>query len=587
MRSVFRVLNEALSILTKKERKKLAILTLIVMGMSLFELVGVVSILPFMSVATNPDVIETNSTLNFFYNYFNFQSTNRFLVALGVLSITALVIGNGFRALSNFLLIRFAHMQNYALSKRILESYLSMPYEYFLSQNSSNLTRNVINEVQQVVTQFFIPFFRAIGRLFAASFIIIFLIVIDPLLALVTSFTLGGAYVVIYKLLKNKIEKMGKERVQMNKRRVRIVSEASGGIKEIKLMNKENVYLDEFARPSIQFARAQSFSAVISELPRHLLEVIAFGGILAISIYLIGTRAHYSEALTITSLYAFAGYKLMPALQEIFNAATKIKFSLPTLREVKKNIKEEIFLTQPQSKEHLSFEDTVELKNIHFSYKGSKTQALNGVSFSVKANTTVGVIGATGSGKTTLIDVILGLLKPSMGEIFIDGKKLDRSNLAAWQANIGYVPQFIYLTDDTVAANIAFGVKAEDRDDEKIKEVSRLAQISGFIETQMPKGYETVVGERGIRLSGGQRQRIGIARALYHNPSLLVFDEATSALDSQTESEVMKAIESLSGQKTIIMIAHRLSTLKSCDVIIELDRGAVKNQEDKVLEVTV
>jgi ABC-type multidrug transport system fused ATPase/permease subunit len=277
----------------------------------------------------------------------------------------------------------------------------------------------------------------------------------------------------------------------------------------------------------------------------------------------------------------------MPALQEIFSAVTKIRFTMPVLGLVEKSLNSAPEFASKVGKKQgvLKLKNNLCLKNISFRYFGSSFDALKNITLVVKANTTVGIVGPTGSGKTTLVDLVLGLLRPSEGKIYIDGEELNQDNLSTWQADIGYVPQSIYLSDDTIERNIAFGVPEHEIDFEQIKKVARLAQIDEFIESQLPKAYKTFVGERGVRLSGGQRQRIGVARALYHGPDLLVFDEATSALDDETEKALIDSIERLSGQKTILMIAHRLSTLERADQTIRIEKGMIVTKTSQNSEI--
>lgn len=579
MRGGIKILKKTLGLLTAKEKKKLLMLSLVTMLLSLVELIGVVFIFPFMSVATNPKVIETNQYLNLAYQKVGFQSETAFLVALGVLAILSLVVGNSFKALSTYLLLRFGNMQNHYLSKRMLGSYLSRPYEYYLNQNSSDLIKNVVSEVNVVVSGVLTPLLNAVGRIFAAFFVIVTLVLIDPILAILVAFVVATSYFIIYQMFKKKISKMGRSRTKENKKRIRIISEASGGIKHIKLMNKEFVYLNDFERPSKKYALSKTFEKVIGDIPKLFLEVIAYGGILLVVIYLVTSYENRGDAIAMTSLYAVAAYKLMPAFQKIYKAITSIKFSVSALDAVAKNMT--FFSTtiiRRKSNERMSFDSTLELRDVDFSYLNAKNKALTGVNLKICANNMVGIIGSTGSGKTTLVDIILGLLSPSHGEIYVDGNLLTQDNIHQWQANIGYVPQHIYLSDATVAENIAFGLPLNEINEDCLVRAAKLAQIHDFITNELESGYQSLVGERGVRLSGGQRQRIGIARALYNDPSFLVFDEATSALDMKTEGEVMKSIEGLGGKKTILMIAHRLSTLKKCDVVIELEKGIVKSK---------
>lgn len=574
MKAFLNVVENCISLLNPSEQKKLYVLTIAVSLMSLFELVGVASILPFMSVAVNPESIETNKYLSFVYQFLNFESKQRFLIFLGIGSLCALVFGNVLRALSNYMLLKFAYMQSHFMEVSVFENYLSQSYEFYLSQNSSDLTNTVTSEVNQVVNGVFVPLLRAFGRFTTALFIIAMLVMLDPKVAFIMATLLGLAYLGVYRVLKKKITQLGKERESAGRARFKYLNEASGGIKEVKLMGKENIFLKLFSTPSERFAYGLAHNAIVGELPKYILEVIAFGGIITLVMYLIATKGT-GQAITLSSLYAFAGYKLMPALQEIFNSLTKIKFYYPIVQTLTKKLKSEKSNFKTEDSQFLKFKDLIEIKNLSFKFSASTKLILENVSLSISANTTVGIIGPTGSGKTTLVDLILGLLTPSQGEIKIDGVALKKNNLRSWQDQIGYVPQFIYLTDDTIEANIAFAVPKDQVDREKVRRACELAQISRFIEDELPQKYQTIVGERGMRLSGGQRQRLGVARALYHNPSLIVFDEATSALDNETEKALMESIENLSGKKTIIMIAHRLSTIEKADQVIKIEKGQV------------
>ena len=568
------VVKRCLALFAHDERKNLYFLTAIVAAMSLVELIGVVSILPFMSVVTNPESIISNKFLFNTYQYFNFQTETGFLLFLGGFALAALVIGNSVRALSSYMLVKFSQMQNHHLGTRILNNYLSQPYEYYLKTNSSDLIKIVLDEVSQFINSIVQPMLKGFARCCTAIFLIAMLVFVNPKVAIIMGLVLGTCYLVLYQLLKKRISSLGKQRVQFNRQRYRIISEVSGGIKEVKLMNHEETYLSEFDNPSEGYAITQSYNSLIGELPKYALEVVAFGGILSTVMYLIATQGQ-AQAISLTALYAFAGYKLMPALQEIFSSVNKVKFSLPVLKLVEESLhaNEQIIKSTFTEDAKLAFTKGLELKNVYFQYANTDSQTLKNINLEIKANSTVGIKGPTGSGKTTLIDIILGLLIPSQGKILIDGVEISSENLRAWQQQIGYVPQSIYLLDNTIAANIAFGIPEKERNLEKIKMAANLAQISTFIETELPKSYQTQVGERGVRLSGGQRQRIGIARALYHDPSLLVFDEATSALDHETEKAVMESIEKLAGKKTILMIAHRLSTLAGVDQVVELNNG--------------
>lgn len=576
MKSLVRIIKNSIALLTKSERHQLFFLLIAIALMSFFELVGVASIFPFMSVALDPDSIETKSYLHFVYQKLNFTSHKDFLLFLGAGTICSLIIGNILRAIANYMLLKFAHIQAHSLGYRIFQSYLKRPYESHLLNNSSQLVNVVISEVGQLITGVFLPLLKAFGRLTTSLCIISMLIILDPMVAIIMAIFLGLAYFIVFHFFKRKIMQLSKERGEMGAARFKSLSEASGGIKEVKLMGKESFFLNEFSNPSKRFAYGQAHNAIVGDLPRYILEVIAFGGIISLVMYLLAKKGA-QEAITLSSLYAFAGYKMIPSLQEIFNSLTKVKFNYPIVKLIKSSIDETF--EENLGSEKVTFKESIELSNLSFQYKMSDSLVLKDINLKIKFNSTVGIIGPTGSGKTTLVDLILGLLGPTSGCIKVDGVPLSKSNLRSWQDQIGYVPQFIYLTDDTIKANIAFGIRDDQIDLDKVKKAAELAQISSFIETDLPLGYQTIVGDRGVRLSGGQRQRIGVARALYNNPSLIVFDEATSALDNETEKALMDSIESLSGKRTIIMIAHRLTTIEKANQVIKIDKGQIVDRE--------
>ena len=351
------------------------------------------------------------------------------------------------------------------------------------------------------------------------------------------------------------------------------VSEAFGAAKEVKVRGLEKKFIENFSSSAYIYARIDSHVQVISELPRYILEAIAFGGILLIILYMMAQSGNFTSALPIISLFAFAGYRLLPALQMIYVSFTQLTFVGPTLNRIYDDLKNlKPFLT---SKDNvvLSLNKKLSLNNINYSYPNSSRTALTNFNLEIYAKSTVGLVGATGSGKTTTVDIILGLLEAQKGTLEVDGKIITKKNSRHWQRSIGYVPQHIYLSDDTIAANIAFGVEPSDINQENIEKASKIANLHSFVINQLSEQYQTTIGERGVRLSGGQRQRIGIARALYHNPQVLILDEATSALDNETENIVMEAVNNINKDITIILIAHRLSTVKKCDNIFLIENG--------------
>ena len=344
------------------------------------------------------------------------------------------------------------------------------------------------------------------------------------------------------------------------------------------MLGLEDAYLRRFRRPAAVFARTQALAAILGTIPRYVLEAVAFGGMLIIVLVLLArAEGRLEEAIPVLGVFAFAGVRMFPAMQKVYDSFTKLRFGGYALDALHRELTESrpAHPLPAQKGEALDLKERLTLENIYYSYPSTDKPALNGLSMSIDALTTVGVVGGSGAGKTTAVDVILGLLWPQDGVLRVDGVVINEHNRRAWQRSIGYVPQHIFLADETVAANIAFGVPRKQIDMDAVKRAARLSELDRFVTEELPQGYETMVGERGVRLSGGQRQRIGIARALYYDPSVLVFDEATSALDNLTERAVIDAVHNLSGAKTIIMIAHRLTTVQRCNEIILLEEGQI------------
>jgi ABC-type multidrug transport system fused ATPase/permease subunit len=335
------------------------------------------------------------------------------------------------------------------------------------------------------------------------------------------------------------------------------------GIKEIKLLGREQAYLDRFHGPSVRNAKHQGTNQTLAEVPKYLIEGVAFGGILALALYLHSTRANLGEVLPVLGLYAFAGYRLMPAAQTIYQGVARLRFGSAVIDDVYADLHGH----KPQSREDAASTDrivprsSIALRDVNFAFPGAERPALKGMNLEIPVGAKVGIVGTTGSGKTTTVDLILGLLRPTEGGLMVDDQLITASNLRAWQRSLGYVPQEIFLNDATVAQNIAFGIPVGKIDHSQVERAARMAELHDFVTQEMPEGYHTMVGERGVRLSGGQRQRIGIARALYHQPEVLILDEATSALDGFTENIVMEAVHNLGVRKTVILVAHRLSTV--------------------------
>ena len=576
------ILKTFFDLLTPRERRNLYLLFCAVLVMAGLEVVSVGSIMPFLQVAADPASVHENAYLSWAYETVGFADTNSFLIALGLAALVALVVSNAFIVFTTWVLYRYVWGRNHSLSRRLLRSYLYRPYEYFLTRNSAELGKNILEEVKEVTSSMLMPALRGGAKGVVALFIIGFLFFVDPVVAGMVTGVLGLAYAGVYYAVRDQLDCTGAERVKANTKRYQFVSEAFGGIKEVKLRGKEETFLDQYNAPSRHYARVQAHYRVIKRAPRYILEAVAFGGIILIAVYLIAVQNNIRQVIPMLGLYAFAGYRLMPALQQVFKGLASARFNTAALEKIHEDLQKRAGTaphvsangTPEATEAPLTLDDRLVLEDISFTYPGAEEPAIKDLSLEIPSHTTLGFVGKTGSGKTTTVDLILGLLHPQQGMISVDGTPLrEGGTIRRWQQDIGYVPQQIYLADDTVARNIAFGVPEEDIDRDAVRDAARWAHIHDFITGELPNRWQTVVGERGVKLSGGQRQRIGIARALYHRPSVLVFDEATSALDQATEASVMEAIYALEGYHTILVIAHRLSTVKRADNIVMLERG--------------
>ena len=575
------IYKKLLFLLSDPERKNALFLLVMILIMALLDMIGVASILPFMAVLTNPDIIETNSFLNNIFQIsknIGVENKQQFLFLLGIVVFSLLVFSLIFKALTNYLQVRFVQLGQYNISKRLVEGYLNQPYTWFLSRNSADLGKTILSEVDQVVGSGIAPAIDLIAKGMVIIALITLLIIADPKLAIVVGFTLSAVYGLIFYLIRRYLNRIGKERLRSNELRYTSISEAFGAAKQVKVGGLEQTYIGRFSNPAQIYAMTQVYFKVLNQLPRFFLEAIAFGGILLSILYLMGRSGNFNTILPIISLYVFAGYRLLPAIQQIYASFTRLTFVGPSLDKLHEDIKNLSPYKTNQDQAVLTLNKKITFNNIDYNYPKSSRTILRNINLSINAKTTVGIVGATGSGKTTTVDIILGLLNPQKGNLKVDEKIITKQNSKSWQRSIGYVPQEIYLSDDTIAANIAFGVDDKIVKQEAVERAAKIANLHQFVIEELPKQYQTTIGERGVRLSGGQRQRIGIARALYHDPKLLILDEATSSLDNQTERAVMEAVNNLSKNITIIIIAHRLSTVMKCDKIFLLEKGELKNE---------
>ena len=568
-------------LLTKNEQKKLMRLFFVVLFMGLVELLGLTSILPFVAMLSDPSIVENNSILNSAYqasSIFGIENKKQFLFFSGVLTFILLVFSLFVKSLTTYLQINFTASTKYNIEKRIITGYLNQSYSWFLDRHSADLGKNILSEVNTVVQGGIRPMIDLIAGSMVAILVVILLIVVDPKLALIVGLILGSTYLIIYLLIRGYLNFIGEERLKANRWRFTMVTEAFGAIKEIKIGGMEQAYINRYAAPAKKLTKYEAIFSVLTQLPRFAIEAVSFGGLILIVLYLMAKSNNFLNIVPIIALYALAGYRLIPLLQRIFISINALRYVSPPLNSLNEEFQQLKTLSLSENKEILQFKKEIKLNQVNFAYSNVQKQTLRNINIKIPMGSYTGIVGATGSGKTTLIDIILGLLEPQDGKLEVDDKIIDENNRRAWQRSIGYVPQQIFLTDDTIAANIALGLNLKDIDQNKVEKAAKISSLHEFIINDLPLKYQSIVGERGVKLSGGQRQRIGRARALYHDPQVLIMDEATNALDNITEQTVMDTVFKLKRERTIILITHRLSSVKNCDNIILVEKGEIKQQ---------
>lgn len=573
------MLQKLNAMLVRREKIKLFILLAASLFMSLLGALGIAPIMPFIALAAQPDIILNNEIAKQILVYFPFINTENILLYAGILVIIFIIISTGATLGFRWLSARIAWGISNTMALRLLEDYCYSPYEIFLTKDTSKMSFKILNEINTFTLGILLPIAHLCSSLFSTFFLFALLLVVDHQISLIIMLSLGATYVIIYLLFKKSITALGMKRVGQASDRFLAGEEILQNIKTTKVFGKEMFFLQKFSRASHKFTEARSKAPLFMHTPKALIETITFGGIVAVILY-IDTRGGLTAYLPKLSLFALAGYRLLPSLQQVYFSLTDIKFHLPGLDELYSDISELPFDLAKEAKRvtppgSIPYEHGIFLKNIRFAYPGTEKALFQDLNLEILKGQRIAFIGSTGSGKSTLVDLIMGLLQPQEGHVFIDDKILQKSDWVAWRRRVGYVPQEIFLINDSIRKNIAFGLYDNEISDTGLYEAARIADIKDFIENELDEKYETVAGERGIRLSGGQKQRIGLARALYHKPDVLVLDEATSALDNKTERAIMRSIDRLPLDLTIIMVAHRLTTVKDCDKIYVLNHGEI------------
>lgn len=578
----FGPLSKGYEMLNAEERRALLGLIAIIAIAGLGSAGMIAAIFPFLSVLSDPEQIEEVALLAWTYDTFGFETAYSFLIAMAVLSLAVVIVANGLQVLRVYAVSKFTANCSRRIGERLFNQYIRQDYTYFLTRNSNEVRTRILGESIQVVGQFYRPIADIVSALLGVFAIGAVVIWMDPIVALSAFALLGGCYIIIYLSIRQKLSRLGETRVIANQRRYRVVGEALDGIKNIKLYNAEQGVSQEYRKQAGLFAQALVRMQVFTETPVFLLQIIAFGGIILLCTLIVdpvtfSSGGDIAQILPTLGIFAIAGQRMMPELGRLFRGIGQLRFGVPVVDSLHSGLTDASppLTGETATPQRIPLKYSIALEKLSFRYPETDTGGLSDVDLRVEVGETIGIAGSSGAGKTTLADTLLGLIRQNEGTFSIDGVPLSPADLPAWRQSVAYVPQEIFLLDTDVMGNIAYGVPREQIDFARVRKAAKRAELDNFIMQQLDKGYETQIGEKGIRLSGGQRQRMGIARALYRDADVIIMDEATSALDNMTERNVMDAIASLHRDKTLFIIAHRMSTLTGCDRILVLEKGRV------------
>ena len=559
-----------------RDKWKIAFLLVAVVIGSFLELLGVTVFMPFINIISDQSTIQRTWYLKMVYDGFGFSSAKQFMVAITIGIIGIYVIKNIYLILEKNFIFRFSYNTQMRLSTRLLDTYMKEPYTFHLNKNIATLQRSLHEDTSRFM-QVILYSLELVAELAVCLVLVTYLMIVSKSITIIV---LGMLVLCVgsFTLLTRKYSrKLGQDNQGYQGKIFQWMNQALGGIKEIKILERESYFTDEFQKYYKKYARGLQIARTISILPKYLVEAVSMTGILvAIVVKLLFGEADMTYYLPQLTVFAVAAMRLMPSVGRINEHTTNMLYALPSVDLVYHDLTEiEDYIEQQNQevKEDWTLQNSIRVQDVTYYYPDTEEPVIDGANLTIEKGRTVAFIGASGAGKTTMVDIILGLLVPQKGVVTADDINVHEKP-KTFHAQVGYIPQVIYLSDDTIRNNIAFGVKEEEIDEKAVLAAMDKAQLTGFIDS-LPNGLDTIVGDRGVRLSGGQRQRIGIARALYHDPEILVLDEATSALDNETESAVMEAIDKLQGTKTMIIIAHRLTTIRNVDVIYEVGNGKV------------
>tara|TARA_B100000674_G_scaffold498494_1_gene537237 strand:- start:303 stop:2099 length:1797 start_codon:yes stop_codon:yes gene_type:complete len=577
---MIKLLKNLFALLTRDQQKRFYLLQVFVVLMAVIEIFGVASIVPFISLVTNIDQLEEESFVGQIYQLSGLSSHEQFILLTGVGVLILLFISTIISIFTIWKLSMFASKIGTDIADRLYTHYLRQGWLFHASGSSAQLTKKISTECLRVSGGILIPLMYLNAKIVLTILMSLSIFIYDPQVAVIAISIFAFAYFVIFRIVRKHLGYYGAVISNVNEKRFRLMNEGFGGIKDVLLLGTDNDFINRFSLSGNSLAHSMGRSQALVQAPRYLMELIAFGSMISLILYLIfSLDSNLSKVLPILSVYAIGAIKLLPAVQQIYSSLAIIKANIAAFESIKEDLDNSLHI-EPSldntSKDCIYPIDKISLENISFTYPNKTEPAVENINMLIPVNSVIGIVGPSGSGKSTIIDILLGLIDSNHGQLKVDDQIINNNNRRSWQNAIGFVAQSIFLSEGTISENVAFGVPTNQIDLNQVKEVLKLAHLSEYVET-LSDGIHTKVGERGVQLSGGQRQRIGIARALYNKAEVLVFDEATSSLDGVTEKMIMDAIHDFSGKKTIILIAHRLKTVQKCDQIFYISEGKVND----------
>ena len=571
-----KLVKRVIAILTERQRKVLVVLLIMMLIGAGLETVGTSLLIPFITVAMNPDSVLENEWLRYFYDLLELESANGFLIMLSIVLSIVFVVKNVYLYFMYYVQYRFIYNGQFNTSRNLFKDYVRRPYEFYLDASTPVVMRHIMSDVNGSYN-LLLTFLQLFTEIFIFVALLVLALVNSPQMTLVMCVVLGVILVANKKILGPILRRFGHEVQTNNALTTKWIMQAVNGMKETKVLNKERYFVEQYEKSADKLNTIQKRQNSMQNIPRLLIETICMCGILIMMAIFLAAGNNLNEMITQLGVLAAVAIKLMPSANKLSTYINNIAYYEPSLiavediiiRSHQKDAQTDVLFQKDEEIKPMDFKKEVKLEHITYRYPNTEVDILKDAGVSIPIGKSIGFIGPSGAGKSTTVDVLLGLLQPQSGKVTVDGVDIT-TNLPGWYAKIGYVPQMIFMLDDTIRNNVAYGVDESEIDDEQVWYALKEAQMDEFVKG-LPEGLDTTIGERGVRISGGQRQRLGIARALYTSPEIMIFDEATSALDNDTESAIMEAIERLHGKKTLVIIAHRLTTIEKCDAVYRVE----------------